>query len=91
MVALKMSMSHHPPLLKARNPVCMSVHKAVLYNYVVILKYEILATVHVRTHTHIHTHTLSAALAAYDVITGDEILALFTLEMILTVERNIHQ
>lgn len=84
-----MSMSHHSPLLKARDPFCVSVHKAVLYNYVVILKYEILVTVHVRTHT--HTHTLSAALAAYDVITGDEILALFTLEMILTVERNIHQ
>lgn len=61
---------------------CVCVHKAVLYNYVVIPKYEILAS---------HTHTHSVPLAGYDVIAEDEILALFTLEMILTVERNIHQ
>lgn len=38
-----------------------------------------------------HTHAQSAPLSGYDVIAEDEILALFTLEMILTVERNIHQ
>lgn len=34
---------------------------------------------------------LAIPLAGYDVIAEDEILALFTLEMILTVECNIHQ
>ena len=63
--------------------VCVCAHKAILYNYVVIFKYELLVTVHARTH--------SAAVAGKDVITEDELLALFTLEMSLTVERDIHQ
>ncbi len=65
------------------------VHKAVLYNYVVIPKCEILAAVHEHTGTHTHTHTVP--LAGYDVIAEDEILPPLTLEMIWTVERNIHQ
>lgn len=64
--------------------VCL--HKAILCNYIVIPNYEILAAV--RTHTHTH---IVLPLSGNDVIAEDEILALFTLEMILTVERNIHQ
>lgn len=61
-------------------------HHTVLCNYVVIPKYEILAAVHVRAHRHTHTVPLASC-----VIGEDEILALFTLEMILTVECIIHQ
>lgn len=41
-----------------------------------------------RAHTHTH---LRCVYLAYDVSVEDEILALFTLEVILTVERNINQ
>lgn len=67
---------------------CSRKPRAIPFNYVFVAKYEMLAPVCVCTHTHTRSPPPSAG---YDVIAEDEILALLTLEMILTVERNIHQ